>query len=249
MSLGQELKDPTIPNVWDLGDISVECSQTQRYESACVLVESALCSQARLVTLGGGHDYGYPDALGFLQAQKKRGVAQKPLILNIDAHLDVRPPGKVGFSSGTPFYRLLSHSDFQAKRDFDFVELGIQNHCNARSHLQWALDRGACVHLQDTLRLSPTDMWAFLKESVSFSQKTPVFLSLDIDGFSSTVAPGASASYPTGLPADVVFRFLRHLFRETDVRHMGIYEVAPPLDIGGMTVQLAALLLHRFLFL
>jgi len=75
----------------------------------------------------------------------------------------------------------------------------------------------------------------------------PVFLSIDIDGFSNAVAPGASQSWATGfLPKDFfqVFNLLR---LRLDVRLLGIYEVSPPLDLDAQTAKLAAQIMHRLI--
>ncbi len=56
------------------------------------------------ISLGGGHDYGYGDGAGFIEGHLIAGQ-RRPLILNFDAHLDVRPIDR-GFTSGTPFFRI-----------------------------------------------------------------------------------------------------------------------------------------------
>ena len=75
----------------------------------------------------------------------------------------------------------------------------------------------------------------------------PCFLSVDIDGFSSTLAPGASAAWPVGLQwNDFETLFLR-LFESTDLKGVGIYEVAPNLDVNEKTAKLAASIAYRVL--
>jgi arginase family enzyme len=74
----------------------------------------------------------------------------------------------------------------------------------------------------------------------------PCFLSVDIDAFDSSYAPGASQSWPTGLTPREFFPFMDLLLHRLDVRSLGIYEVSPPLDVASATSKLGALIVHRF---
>ncbi len=72
-----------------------------------------------------------------------------------------------------------------------------------------------------------------------------VFLSIDIDGFSSAIAPGCSQSWATGFSAQDFFPCLEILKARLDVRMLGIYEVSPPLDSDDRTSKLAAQIIHK----
>ncbi|MFN7727785.1 MAG: formimidoylglutamase [Bdellovibrio sp.] len=185
------------------------------------------------VSLGGGHDYGFPDAAGFVEAYH----GQNPLVLNFDAHLDVRPLGK-GFHSGTPFRRLLQ----EFKGQFEFWELGLQSHCNAKAHRDWAQAQGAkLVDLADLLAATPKAFFPMAQP------KRPCFISLDMDVFSNKEAPGCSASYPTGLMIESFLPWLHFLKQNFSLKGMGFYEVSPPLDLDQRTSKLAALILYQTL--
>lgn len=84
------------------------------------MAQQILSSHGRILSFGGGHDYGYPDGAAFLESCRTTANNRKPLVINFDAHLDVRSSEK-GLSSGTPFYRLMEkYGD-----SFDLIELGI----------------------------------------------------------------------------------------------------------------------------
>ncbi len=103
-------------NIIDIGNLNINSPLSDRHEKVKLNVKKALDKKMCWVGLGGGHDYGYPDGAGFLQANEN--PTNKPLILNFDAHLDVRPTDQ-GLSSGTPFYRLLTEKNLPA---FDFLK-------------------------------------------------------------------------------------------------------------------------------
>ncbi len=230
-------QSPKLPQLFDLGDLSQKdiCLE-DRHEVGKKWTSALAKNKSPWISLGGGHDYGYVDGAGFLSAHKGQAI-----ILNFDAHMDVRPTDK-GLNSGTPFYRLLSEFPGQ----FDFAEIGIQNHCNSRTHIQWAQQRGAHV-----LRIDEVErkgLQGCLSEFLAGKEKKKVFLSVDIDAFNSSEAPGCSQSWTTGLRAQEFLEALEWLVEHFDVMCLGLYEVSPPLDSDNRTSKLAALILHRYIF-
>ena len=230
------------PAFKDLGNLDVsKMSLAERHQSAKNYVTSNLKDQRRLITLGGGHDYGYPDGAGFLEwAKNQKG---KPLVLNFDAHLDVRPLDR-GLSSGTPFYRLLTEGF-----DFAFVEIGIQSQCNSPNHLDWLQQQGGHCLSYDQFLASGRSFSDFVLEGLTpfLERQRPCYVSVDIDGFSSAYAMGCSQSWATGMDPDSFFRILNTVIRRTNCPILGIYEVSPPLDLDDRTSKLAALIAHRYI--
>jgi formiminoglutamase len=241
------LLNPSKPNViWDLGDLRRASGDLpRRHEIAFEYASATLNAGATWIGIGGGHDYGFPDTDAFVTWMKAAHPKLRPLVLNFDAHLDVRPVDANGISSGTPFYRLLKkHSGI------DFAEIGIQAHCNSVNHLNWVREKGARVVMQEEAEASGQDWSSFVFERLEdwLIKPRPVFLSIDIDGFTSMAAPGCSQSWATGFTPKDFFPLLDLLARRLDVRGMGIYEVSPPLDQDDRTAKLAAQIMHRVLF-
>ena len=229
----------------DIGNLSTQLDLSERHESGRRYVQTILEEGCNFIGLGGGHDYAYPDGAGFLKACLNQETQdQKPLILNIDAHLDVRPLDK-GLSSGTPFYRLLSEFEGQ----FDFVEIGIQDHCNSSFHLNWAIEKGAQIIPFSDFDHTDASPFEFLKKKLSalMSPGRPTYLSIDIDGFSSSFAMGCSQSWATGFHPNDIFPLISWLKKQVDVRVLGIYEVSPPLDLDDRTSKLASQLIYQYL--
>lgn len=226
------------PLICDLGDLNPESlALPERHLWCAPLIEQALSQNKKWIGLGGGHDYGYSEGHGFLQWAQKGKL--RPLVLNFDAHLDVRPYKRLPHS-GTPFFRLLE--DF---RDFGFYEVGLQPQCNSLHHRQWAEKKGAKLFDLASLSHSVTPLLNDLK---SWPVGTPCFVSLDIDVFSQSLAPGASASWPMGLELKDFQKIFDFILETFDVKVFGIYEVSPSLDRDHMTSRLAAQLIHHFLF-
>ena len=231
------------PRLWDVGNLATQgLPLEQRHRNAREFAGAALARDARWIGIGGGHDYGFPDAEAYILWARDQKV--RPLVINFDAHLDVRPTDK-GITSGTPFFRMLD-----TYPNVDFVEVGIQAHCNSRKHLDWARAKGARVLTQEELEASGETLSVALARVMDewILKPRPIFLSIDIDGFSSSVAPGCSQSWATGFMPEQFFPALRLITSRLDVRVLGLYEVSPPLDQDERTSKLAAQVIHRALY-
>lgn len=232
----------TNSTIFDIGNLQTEPNIETRHNTARAKAKDILNEGHRWIGLGGGHDYGFPDGAGFIDAFGKNKY--KPLVINFDAHLDVRDTSQ-GLSSGTPFYRLLN--DFP-EDSFEFVEIGIQSQCNSKGHYDWALKKKAQVITLDEILPGHLPNVILERLAESLVHPRPAFLSVDIDAFSSAYAPGCSQSWSTGLEPNSFFVLLDILFQRLDVRCLGIYEVSPPLDTDDRTSKLAAQIVHRFIY-
>lgn len=228
------------PRILDAGDVSRQEPLAQRHNHGAVLAQNATAAGLAWVSLGGGHDYGYADGAGFIRAQIARGL--RPVALNFDAHLDVRP-AEQNLNSGTPFRRLLTEFSGQ----FDFIEVGLQPHCNSRQHWQWAQSQGA--KLITLAEVESKGLLKCLQDVLKPLQTQPLWVSLDIDAITSNEAPGCSQSWTTGLQTRDLMMGLEWMSDHLPWKSFSIYEVSPPLDQDLRTVKLAALFLHRFLSL
>ncbi len=226
---------PQLPKIFDLGDLETNIPLAERHERGRKVIAQLFKNQTKTLTLGGGHDYGYADGCGFLDA-----FPQEAVLINFDAHLDVRPTNQ-GFHSGTPFRRLLE--EFSGR--VHFYEVGLQNQCNSAFHAAWAKEKGA--HLLTMADLSQGLLPA-LQKSLNPLRGKKLFVSLDMDVFSSAEAPGCSQSWATGFSIRDFQPALTWLLKNFDTRGLGLYEVSPPLDQDQQTSRLAALVMHQFIF-
>lgn len=224
---------------FDLGNLKFSSDLKQRHDDVAAEVHDLLGKGHRVLSLGGGNDYAYADGMGFL----KTFQGEAGLILNIDAHFDVRDLKK-GLTSGTPFYRLLE-SDYK----FDFFEIGIQSQCNSKLHEHYVRQKGGQIISMEDILLSGESFkdFTFKKLNSSLKKKPKVFLAIDMDAFSYPFAAGTSAAWPLGLLPHDFYPFLIELMAKADVTVLGLYETAPGLESGVGTAKLAAQWAHTFL--
>lgn len=242
------LSDPDAapdPAIFDIGDLRPSGETlAERHECARQAAFAALAGGATWLAIGGGHDYGYADASAFSDFCAREG--QRPLTINIDAHLDVRPyvdsSNSAVYSSGTPFSRWLD-----AFPESDFAAIGLQALCNSRAHRSWLRARGGRLLFIEDLEASGQTLEAAALELLDewVERRRKAFISIDIDAFSNAFAPGCSQSFSTGLTPAGFFPLLQTLLKRLDVRALAIYETSPPLDQDDRTSKLAAQILHR----
>lgn len=224
----------------DIGNIDTLPKLSDRHDHAKKILFSLYQNQKFPITLGGGHDYGYPDTAAFLE--KFKSSKNKPLVINFDAHLDVRPSDQ-GFHSGTPFHRILEEF---STNEFDFLEAGLQPHCNSQEHFRYLKSKRAEALMWNQCDLN--HLKTATKTLGNSLEPRPCFISLDIDVFHSSEAPGCSQSWPLGLQLAQFLPLLNELIENFDVKGLGIYEVSPPLDVNLNTQRLAAVILHQLIF-
>jgi formiminoglutamase len=223
----------------DLGNLTLKGSLHERHEAGVRAVTELLKQNLQVMSFGGGNDYAYCDGRAFLETFK----GKNPLVINIDAHLDVRDT-KNGFNSGTPFFRLL-----ESGIDFEFVELGVQAHCNSKRHWDYVEKKGGKIISLEEIEQSSLSVSEYVVQALgeSMLRKRPAFLALDIDCMAWPYAIGASASWPLGFEPQALNVLLQLMMKRLDVRVFGIYEVSPPLDVSAGTAKLAAQFAHGFL--
>lgn len=238
---------PECPKILDCGNVNSQQFAQNKYgldqlHSSIFNISKQIFSESFLISLGGGHDFAFPDGSAFLEnvfaKNHEQNTAPKPLIINFDAHLDVRPDDTAAHS-GTPFRKLLSRYPHQ----FDLYEVGIQSHCNSVQHLKWAESMSACILSSDLIQQK--GLFSLLTENLEPNNSRPLWISLDVDVFSSAVAPGCSQSWINGLDFKEFLHTFKWLLNNFKTYGLGIYEVSPPLDTDDQTSKLAAVIIHQ----
>ena len=227
---------PSAP-VYDLGDLPPAATIASTHEAGARIVKRIHEAGHSAVVIGGGHDLGYPHALGFLQASGGKKVS----FLNIDAHLDVRPVTH-GITSGSPWFLLREHPLFQDTKS-KIEEFGIQEHCNATVLVEYAARHKFGLHwLRDLPPGGRTKAWKSLLRKSGLS-----LVSLDIDSVQWSDAPGCSAPQTLGFTATEAVELCRLAGENPKVRSFGLFELSPPLDADGRTATLAAHCIKAYL--
>lgn len=223
----------------DVGDVScedknMETSQKILAEKVTLLLEKNTFP----ILLGGGHDIAYGHYNGIKNYLESKKPASKIGIINFDAHFDLRS-NKSGNNSGTPFFQIAEEN-----KNFHYLCLGIREDANNTELFETAKKLNVSYILKDSFSMNHLDtIHAQLDDFVEKVDK--LYITIDLDGFSSAYAPGVSAASPMGYTPDIVGMCLKKILASKKVISIDIAELNPKYDNDNQTAKLAASLIHQ----
>lgn len=227
--------------LYDSGNIICNDHELEKaQEQLAIGVSSILEHNGFPLLLGGGHAilYGHYSGIRKVFPNKKIGI------INFDAHFDLRPPGQEGASSGTGFYQIAANCK-RDKKEFLYLPIGIQESGNTQALFDMATQLDVpCILAQD---LNPNRLSEVKNTLLTFIEKTDIIcLTVDMDVFSASIAPGVSAPAAGGIFYDYLFLEILHLIVNSGkMVSMDIAEVNPSFDIDNYTSRLAAQILFE----
>jgi formiminoglutamase len=221
----------------DAGNVRITGDLEQSQQALAAVVAGVLASGGVPVVLGGGHETAYGVFLGYAAAGRAVGI------INVDAHLDVRPLIDGRGHSGSPFRQALEHAALPLAR---YVCLGAQPHATSREHLRYVQEHGGVVRWCDELRPSLAHHLAVEGGRIA-GLRCAAHLSIDTDAVSMAEVPGVSAPNPVGLAGSEVIAAARLAGSSHEVAGLDVVEISPPLDRDGQSARWAAVLVWNFL--
>jgi formiminoglutamase len=198
-----------------------------------------------VVALGGGHEMAWASYQGLYQYIESQGARGKKIgIINFDAHFDLRKPAPLT-SSGTPFWQI-SQFNQQQQRPFHYACLGVSEAANTPALFDAAKLTGT-RYLRD-LECNEAAAKALLTPMLA--EVDELYVSICLDAFPASIAPGVSAPSALGISAQFVINML-HFLAEAQNTHAFTWRLAdlaemnPSFDINNQTAKLAARLVFE----
>ena len=190
------------------------------------------------IAIGGGHDMAYGHFMGIWNSIKSKPT-KKIGIINFDAHFDLRPVENRS-NSGTPFNQIITELS-KSKQTVDYFAIGIQQQSNTKELFEIAKDDHIHYAINYDCESSKAELEALKSRLIPFiANNDYLYVTIDLDGFSSAYAPGVSAPSPLGFTPYFVFKMLSFLFDTKKVISFDIAELNPSLDRDKLTASLAA---------
>lgn len=230
--MAYHLPDPV--TILDMGDIITQNNDMESsHEMLSKAISGILKERAFPIILGGGHDLAFAHGKSLFQFVREKG--EKLGVINLDAHFDLRPLIDGKCHSGSPFFQLAE----KFSHDFHYLCLGIQRAANPSSlfetagkrHVEW-------VEAEDFVLTNWDNITLVLDEFCSKVNK--IYLSIDMDGFSSAYAPGVSAPSPMGFSPEIALKVLDWVAQSGKLLSLDIVELNPQFDRDNTTARLAA---------
>jgi formiminoglutamase len=223
----------------DLGDVRTVGGLEASQEALGEVVGAALTAGALPIVLGGGHETAYGHYLGYARADWCVGV------LNLDAHLDVRPYPPGQGHSGSPFRQALEHPSHGLPGEL-YSCLGAQPSSVSRSHADYVRQYGGTVRWRAEVAGRLAEEFAVQRDRI-LALGCPVYLSVDADVVRAADVPGVSAPNPLGLDGAEVAACCRVAGESPGVTSFDLVEINPSLDRDGQSARWAALVVWHFL--
>jgi len=217
----------------DIGDADIVHTDTeQSHANIETGVRAILDAGALPVTIGGDLSITIP----CINAYEGRGPIH---VLQIDAHLDfVDERHGVRHGHGNPMRRAADHAYVTG-----LTQLGIRNvSSTTKEGYDDARAMGSDIlSVRQVRKLGPEATAARIPDGAR------VYVTIDIDGFCPSIAPGTGTPSHGGFLYYEVMEILRSVARNHEIVGIDLVEVAPPYDPAEVTSVLAAQVLLNLL--
>jgi len=222
-------------------------SEASSLEDALLALEKAVTAVLQKggipFVLGGSNDQSYANASALMNVN---GGGPKIGVVNIDAHLDVRPLKNGQVHSGSPFRLLLEDKRFSGTTSKGkFIEFASQGNQCSIEHVRYLQQKQCKIYWLNTLRCSTVDehFKSVLNDLSDEKSKNPrdVFVSFDLDAVCGRDAPGVSAVGSVGLSSEEALNICVLAGSAPHVRLFDLSEFNPVVDewrTGRMVVNM-----------
>ncbi|MDM7859395.1 formimidoylglutamase [Alteromonas sp. ASW11-36] len=229
-------------HIKDAGTVVADYDLVAAQQAFAERVSKHLSCNEFVIGIGGGHEIGWASYLGVHQARPDKRIG----IINIDAHFDLRQPSP-NTSSGTPFWQVAQHCQ-QQNQGFHYACLGIAPTANTVALYNRAAELDV-VHVRD-LDCNMTNVVPRLTDFLA--QIDVLYLTICLDAFPASMAPGVSAPSVIGVELKFVLQLLVWLAKQQhyfgyDWAIADIAEMNPTYDIDNRTAKLAARLIDEIM--
>ena len=223
----------------DLGNLRPLRTLEESQEALGSIIGQLLQAGAVPIILGGGHETAFGHYLGYCCA----GI--RPSIINLDAHLDVRPMvGGLG-TNGTPFRQAMIHTAAPLEPAC-YTCLGIQPQMTSQEHWEFCRRRGDTLVTADEMHGQCAQVFERACSTLG-NMGGPIYLSVDADVARAADVPGVSAPNPTGLAGHELLACARRAGMNPQFRSFDLVELNPAHDVDQRGARWAATMVWHFL--
>lgn len=225
----------------DFGNINCDDGNLDKSQNELAeKVTEVLKRGGKSFVLGGGHEVTYAHYSGIRKAFPDKKIG----IINIDAHFDNREPEEsVGPSSGTGFWQIAQEGPINS------LHIGIQRNSNTLKLFDTAHHYGMKYILAEELFFENLPAVYQKIDEVTASCEV-LYLTICMDVFNASIAPGVSAAAYNGIFADSAFmHYFKHILKSEKLLAFDIAEVNPVFDLNERTARLAASLANEWFLL
>lgn len=215
--------------VVDAGDVDMDPMDFHAsFDNVREAVRKIISKGALPVMMGGDHSVTIPTAQAL-------DCYEDLCVVQFDAHLDF---GRRTWTNGSPMRMISEMSHFTKMCQIGMRGLGS----NTREDFESAYAYGSVViPSRKALDLGAQKVIEMIPESKNY------FVTIDIDGYDMSTAPGVGSPSPGGLNYNFVTDVLEGIAKKGNVVGFDLVEVAPQYDPSGITARLGAMTMLAFM--
>ncbi|GAB5410311.1 MAG: formimidoylglutamase [Balneolaceae bacterium] len=206
-------------------------------------VHHLLKKRKNVFVIGGGHETAFGHYLGVASFLKETQPDAKLGILNIDAHFDLREYHGIAHS-GSPFLQAYEHAQ-ENNLELKYFVYGVNRDNNTKALFNKAEELGAenCTNrnIQDWEMSSLENIRNFIQS------RTHIYLTICLDVFKSSIAPGVSAPAWNGIDLEHALRVVELVKKSGKLLSIDVCELNPEFDENQKTAKLAGTLFSEWL--
>lgn len=228
-------------NMYDFGDVICDLHDLESANATLsTLVEKLLALDLLPILLGGGHEISLGHYNGIRNFIGNKSIG----IINIDAHFDLRAPVN-GPNSGTSFFQIADDCKSEG-HDFHYMCLGVQEYSNTVALFDKAKNEKVVYVKAEDIHTQPPIV---IDDKITeFANRVDyIYLTICLDAFDVSIAPGVSAPSINGLTIEHAFSMIRAILNTRKVISVDIAELNPDHDIDNRTSRLGSLLAFEML--
>ncbi|WP_146204125.1 agmatinase family protein [Prosthecochloris marina] len=194
------------------------------------------------LTIGGDHSISYP----CIRALSRKNRGTRVGVIDFDAHFDSRKalPGRE--HSGM-WVEQIQSMDGLPVAAANIVQIGIGDFAYSREYRNSILNHGGSFYTPQDIRNKGLETVVDKAVEQATRGVEALYVTVDIDCIQQAYAPGTSVPNPVGLSPWDLLAALDRISVHPLFSGFDLVEVAPPLDIDGMTSRLGAEIIRRVL--
>jgi len=210
-------------SIADAGDVDIEPLCLERNFAAITAGVNAILENGGMpVVLGGDHSVTYPVVKAF--------EGRKIHYVHFDTHVDCDRIFQSKYTHGSPVARILEDNLAES-----ITLVGIRGLTNSGHDFEWIQEQGARIVTARELRQQS------LGEFEQLFAEGDYYISVDIDVFDPTAAPGTGTPEPGGIFFPEFSDLVHAIARRGNIVGFDLMEVNPQVDVpGDITSHLAS---------
>lgn len=216
----------------DCGDADILHADPQHtFDAVVESVKAILQRGAVPIVIGGDHSISAP------VGKALEAIGEEICVVQIDAHLDwADHVGPLKYGNGSPMRRMSEMSHIGPMAQIGLRGIGSSKKADFETAKVYG---SVLISAREAHAIGVAGILAKIPAAKNY------YITVDIDGFDISIAPGVASPYPGGLLFDQVCDIISGVAQKGRIVAADLVEVSPVYDPTGSTVRLGALtLLH-----